>query len=137
MLLIFTRNSQFWSIGRRLLLLVDLTAINDVYISCAPVAVNWITTSVDIILNRDSERRLHSAVVSNATPHLTGKKKNEGQKPAKKSNFLSARLPEKKTKIASSVSALNKMKVSRSFFRCKVRRPVNVTSIQLCIYRSI
>lgn len=75
MLLIFTRNSQFWSIGRRLLLLVDLTAINDVYISCAPVAVNWITTSVDIILNRDSERRLHSAVVSNATPHLTGKKK--------------------------------------------------------------
>ncbi|EFX88566.1 hypothetical protein DAPPUDRAFT_233723 [Daphnia pulex] len=29
--------TKFWSIGRRLLLLVDLTAINDVYASCAPL----------------------------------------------------------------------------------------------------
>lgn len=65
---------------------------------------------------------IHSGVERN---HLI--EKNQGQKPAKKERthqVLKAtscrqKLPEKKTKIASSVSVLNKMKVSASFFVAK------------------
>lgn len=43
----------------------------------------------------------------------------------------------RKQKLRQAFSVLNKMKVSASFFSLQSARPVNVTSIQLCIYRSI